>query len=66
MQDSVDKLEAYFTQEVIHGPDAFVMVAQGYDDYARAMRRKLLRELEFPMLGSVPSPVQPASWSADN
>ncbi len=60
------ELLAYFEQDVIHGPDAFTMVAQGYGDYARAMRRKLMRELEFPVLGAAPQPVQPVSWSADN
>lgn len=36
---------AYFLTEVIRGPLAFVEVTQGYNDYARAMKRKLLREL---------------------
>ncbi|WP_159454075.1 DUF1194 domain-containing protein [Roseovarius albus] len=35
----------YYLSEVIRGPLAFVEVTQGYDDYARAMKRKLLREL---------------------
>ena len=37
----------YYQEYVIRGPGAFVEVADGYDDYARAMRRKLLRELSF-------------------
>lgn len=41
----------YFETEVIHGADAFAMIADGYEDYARAMRRKLLRELALPMFG---------------
>lgn len=35
----------YFKQEVIFGPGAFVEVAAGFDDYERAMKRKLLREI---------------------
>lgn len=39
-------LAAYFRAEVIRGPTAFVEVAEGFEDFSRAMRRKLLRELE--------------------
>ena len=41
----------YFEAEVIHGGDAFAMIAEGYQDYARAMRRKLLKELALPVFG---------------
>ena len=40
-------LAAYFKAEVIHGPGAFVERADGFEDFARAMRRKLLRELQI-------------------
>ena len=36
---------AYYANEVIGGPGAFVEVADGFADYARAIRLKLLREL---------------------
>jgi len=36
---------AYYARDVIGGPGAFVEVAEGFDDYARAIRLKLLREL---------------------
>ena len=36
----------YYLDNVIHGPGAFVETAAGYEDYARAMKRKLLRELQ--------------------
>lgn len=39
-------LAAYFRDTVIRGPASFVEVAEGFEDVARAMRRKLLRELE--------------------
>lgn len=35
----------YFLTEVIRGPLSFVEIADGYDDYETAMKRKLLREL---------------------
>ena len=51
-QADVAELSAYFRAEVILGPGAFVLTALGYADYARAMRLKLLRELEGPVLSS--------------
>lgn len=36
---------AYYRNEVIRGPGAFVEVADGFEDYATAMKRKLLREI---------------------
>lgn len=35
----------FYRNEVIGGPNAFVEAAEDFDDYARAIRRKLLREL---------------------
>ncbi len=51
-------LIAYYQSQVIRGPGAFVEIAQGFEDYERAMRRKLERELTPPVIGmatSVPS-----------
>ena len=45
-QSEIGELASYFRAEVILGPDAFVMTAIGFNDYARAMRAKLLRELD--------------------
>lgn len=42
--DSPDPLEFYQT-EIRRGPLSFIEVAQGYDDYPRAIFRKLLREM---------------------
>lgn len=39
----------YYRAQVLHGPGAFVEVIGGYEAYARAMRRKLLRELSASM-----------------
>lgn len=44
------EMQAYYEENVTHGPGAFVLVASGYADYARAMRLKLLRELAAPAL----------------
>ncbi len=38
-------LDTYFRKTVIGGPGAFVITAQSYDDYAAAMVRKLIREI---------------------
>lgn len=40
-------LADYFRQHVIHGPGAFVEIAQGFEDFEKAMTRKLLRELQI-------------------
>jgi len=43
----------FYRSEVLHGPGAFLEIAQGFDDYERAMRRKLLRELSLPAIGAL-------------
>ena len=45
-QAEIGSLSSYFRAEVILGPDSFVQTALGFDDYARAMAEKLLRELD--------------------
>lgn len=49
-------IRAHYEEEVLHGPGAFLEIAQGYGDYARAMRRKLVRELSVPVFGRGPVP----------
>ncbi|WP_347312873.1 DUF1194 domain-containing protein [Defluviimonas sp. SAOS-178_SWC] len=41
----------YYRREMIRGPGAFVIEAKGFRDYERAMRAKLLRELQGPVIG---------------
>lgn len=48
---SLAELLTYYETQVILGPDGFAMVANGYEDFARAMRRKLMREISLPMFG---------------
>lgn len=42
----IKELSSYFNAYVIRGTGAFVEVALGFEDYAAAMERKLLRELQ--------------------
>ncbi len=53
----VGELTAYYSAYVIRGPGAFVETALGFDSYAEAMRRKLLRELKTFAIGQL-SPAQ--------
>ncbi|NJM29352.1 MAG: DUF1194 domain-containing protein [Rhizobiales bacterium] len=41
-------LTAYYENNVIAGPYAFVETANGFEDFARAIKEKLLRELRPP------------------
>lgn len=42
----LDMLTTYLTRNVIRGPGAFLEVARNHDDFERAMRRKLIREVK--------------------
>jgi hypothetical protein len=44
--NEVPDVDLYYASHVIGGPDAFLVVAKDYEDFARAIRRKLLREIE--------------------
>ncbi|MDW4550500.1 DUF1194 domain-containing protein [Defluviimonas sp. D31] len=41
----------YYRRDLIRGPGAFVIEANDFADFERAMRLKLLRELEGPVIG---------------
>ena len=47
----IKELSSYYRTNVIRGPGAFVEVALGFEDYAAAMERKLLRELASIAIG---------------
>ncbi|WP_210527110.1 DUF1194 domain-containing protein [Rubellimicrobium arenae] len=51
---SAAELVAWFQDEVLRGPGAFSIFADGYQSYEDAMRAKLLRELEIPAVSSLP------------
>ncbi|MGC1506492.1 MAG: DUF1194 domain-containing protein [Sulfitobacter sp.] len=43
----------FYRAEVLHGPGAFLEIANGFADYERAMRRKLVRELMPIVIGQL-------------
>ncbi|KJZ20932.1 von Willebrand factor A [Loktanella sp. S4079] len=45
----------FYQQHVIRGPGAFIEIAEDFDDYENAMRRKLIREVTPPIVGQLPS-----------
>jgi len=47
---------AYYREEVIRGPGAFVEVARDFSDYEAAMKRKLLREINGAALSFLSRP----------
>ncbi len=49
-----ERLTQFFTEEVLHGTGAFMIVADGFEDYERAMRIKLERELSVMVIGATP------------
>lgn len=53
-QEEIGELASYFQANVIVGPDAFVQTALGFEDYARAMARKLERELQGLEVSELP------------
>ncbi len=52
-------LIAFYKAEVLHGPGAFLEVANGFEDYERALRRKLVRELMPAVIGEATVPKGP-------
>lgn len=53
--NEVPELGAYYAGHVIGGPGAFVFSAHDYEDFAAAIKRKLLRELAPPEVAWMPS-----------
>jgi hypothetical protein len=47
IQNEVSDLADYYRRNVQVGPESFVIAAKDYEDFAEAMRRKLLREIEY-------------------
>ena len=48
-------LNAWFLSNVVHGRGAFSIEADGYEDFRRAMKAKLLRELRTPEVSGWPN-----------
>lgn len=51
-----DTLTDYYRTHVIGGPGAFVLTAKTFEDYPRAIRRKLLREITKPVVEAPRTP----------
>ena len=50
------ELDRFYAANVIVGPGAFVQTAKNYDDFARAILRKLIREIRgSPVAGGLPT-----------
>lgn len=49
-------LISFYRNEVLYGPGAFLEIADGFEDYERAIRRKLERELSPRAIGALPAP----------
>lgn len=48
-------LVPHYREELIRGPGAFVEIAVGFEDFQRAMTRKLLAELRVTVIGAAPA-----------
>ena len=58
------ELLSWFREEVLHGPGAFLIATEGFDDYQRAMEAKLIRELALPALSlGLPHPLPSSAVS---
>ncbi len=60
-QAEIGALVSYFRAEVLRGPGAFLETALGFEAYPRAMKRKLLRELEGLAVGRAATPFKSAA-----
>ncbi|MDA0997944.1 MAG: DUF1194 domain-containing protein [Proteobacteria bacterium] len=52
----IPNLDFYYTDCVVGGPGAFIIVANGFDDYARAVHRKLILEIAGLAPENTPEP----------
>ncbi len=50
IETTEEDLTEYYRAKVIGGPGAFVLTAKTFEDYPRAIRRKLLREITKPVV----------------
>ncbi len=58
LSENFPALDEYFRDEVITGAGSFVEKANGFADFRRAIRKKLLREIQSP----VSAAPQPGGW----
>ena len=56
---NIPNLDLYYRDCVIGGPAAFIVVAQNFDAFASAIRRKLILEIADGTPGAPPEPALP-------
>ncbi|QIE46866.1 DUF1194 domain-containing protein [Pseudohalocynthiibacter aestuariivivens] len=61
IEEDTDDLTDYFHAEVIGGRQSFVITADDWNDFSRAMQIKLLREIRGAVFSSIPTVTQRAS-----
>lgn len=49
--EGYDGVAEYYRQEVLRGPQSFLIIANGFEDFRNAMTKKLYREINDIMLG---------------
>lgn len=54
LSDNFPALDEYYRDEVITAPGAFVEKADGFADFGRAIRKKLLREMQSQLAFDFP------------
>ncbi len=57
--ESETQLIPFYRDQVIRGPGAFIEIANGFEDFETAMRRKLVRELSAMVLGQASQAARP-------
>lgn len=55
-ETQLDRILWFLETEVVQGPDAFVEIADGFEDFERAMKLKLIRELTTRIVGQAGPP----------
>ncbi|MEP3885124.1 MAG: DUF1194 domain-containing protein, partial [Lentilitoribacter sp.] len=53
ISESDPNVQLFYQTEVLKGRQAFLEIANGFEDFERAMTRKLTRELEGLILSSI-------------
>jgi len=56
-------LDRYYERQVIVGPDAFVVAAADYQDFAAAIVKKLVREIAGPQIARAPPAAPRGYWA---
>jgi hypothetical protein len=60
------RLGAYYRAGVVGGPNAFLITATDFDDFARAIRIKLVTEIDGPLISALPAEIELAAIEGRN